>query len=189
MNRRSVLKGMAAVVGGLAAALAAIPFVKYLAPSERAKALGSPISVDLSDFAAGESRTYIWRGRSVFVMRRTEAQVEALSLTNSRLLDSSDPDESQPAYVDGAHRALDANFLVLMANCTHLGCIPGQDLEQGKSLIGDWWPGGFVCACHGSMFDYAGRVVRGPAPTNLPVPPHWYPNEGTLIVGEDEPKV
>lgn len=124
----------------------------------------------------------------MLVMRRTESQVQALAETDDKLLDSSDPRESQPEYVDSGHRALNEEILVLLGNCTHLGCVPGQNLDRGKSLAGDWWPGGFVCACHGSMFDYAGRVVRGPAPANLPVPPHWYPSIDTLIVGEDEPE-
>ncbi|MGI9270806.1 MAG: ubiquinol-cytochrome c reductase iron-sulfur subunit [Woeseiaceae bacterium] len=189
MNRRTVLTRLAVIVGGVAAAFAAVPFVRYLYPSERAKALGSPVSIDISLLQPGETRSYVWRGRTVLVIRRTRSQIDALSLTDGKLLDDSDPKEQQPEYVDSSHRALKSEFLVLLGNCTHLGCVPGQNLERGRSLLGDWWPGGFVCACHGSMFDYAGRLVRGPAPVNLPVPPHWYPSESTLIVGEDEPEL
>lgn len=188
MDRRTALARIAAVAGGIGVTLAAVPFVRYFLPSERAKALGSAISVKLGDFDPGEIRSYVWRGRAVLVLRRTEAQVAALALTNERLLDADDPDESQPDYVDPVARSLNPEYLVLIGNCTHLGCIPGQNLERGKSLIGDWWPGGFVCACHGSMFDYAGRVVRGPAPKNLLVPPHYFASSNELIIGADDPQ-
>lgn len=184
-NRRTVLTRIAAVVGGIGVAVAAIPFVRYFAPSEKAKALGSPISVDLKEIAPGETKSYVWRGMTVLVMKRTSAQMEALRLTESRLLDPEDADGSQPGYVDSSHRARNAEILVLLGNCTHLGCIPGQNVDRGKSLIGEWWPGGFVCACHGSMFDYAGRVVRGPAPINLRIPPHYFASSNTLVVGSD----
>lgn len=188
MDRRTALTRLAAVTGGIAAAFAAVPFVRYFYPSERAKAAGAPISIDLSTFERGETRAFVWRGKTVLVLRRDPAQLAALRLTDDRLLDHSNAAEQQPGYVDPSHRALHPEFLVLLGNCTHLGCIPGQNLERGRSLIGPWWPGGFVCACHGSMFDYAGRVVRGPAPTNLGVPPHWFPSDGSVIVGEDAPR-
>ena len=189
MDRRTVLKKIAAAAGGVAVALAAVPFVRYFVPSEKAKALGAPIAIDLSPFQPGETRSYVWRGRTVLVMRRSSNQVESLQLMAGRLLDNADPSEAQPEYVDPSHRARNPEYLVLLGNCTHLGCIPGQNLERGRSLIGDWWPGGFVCACHGSMFDYAGRVVRGPAPANLRVPPHRFESATSLIVGEDETSV
>lgn len=189
MDRRTAITRLVAAVGGVAAVFAAIPFARYFLPSERAKALGSAISIDLSKILPGETQGFVWRGRTVLVMRRTPEQIEALSLTDGRLLDDADPAAAQPDYVNGKTRSRDPEFLVLMGNCTHLGCIPGQNLERGRSLIGDWWPGGFVCACHGSMFDYAGRVVRGPAPSNLPVPPHYFTADNSLIVGEDETNV
>lgn len=173
------------MVGSIGVAVAAIPFVRYFVPSEKAKALGSAISIDLSEISPGESKSYVWRGMTVLVMKRTPAQMEALRLTDTRLLDPDDADESQPDYVDLSHRARNSEILVLLGNCTHLGCIPGQNIDRGKSLIGDWWPGGFVCACHGSMFDYAGRVVRGPAPINLRIPPHYFASSSTLVVGSD----
>ena len=189
MDRRTVLTRIAAVAGGAALALASVPFVRYFVPSEKAKALGAAISIDLSSFQPGETRSFVWRGRTVLVMRRDSKQLDSLRLTAERLLDNSDPSDAQPDYVDPSHRARNPEYLVLLGNCTHLGCIPGQSLERGRSLIGDWWPGGFVCACHGSMFDFAGRVVRGPAPTNLRVPPHRFESATSLIVGEDEASV
>lgn len=189
MDRRTVLTRIAAVVGGIGITLGAVPFIRYFVPSERAKALGAAISIDLTSFESGETRGFVWRGRTVLVMKRTQEQLDALNLTNSRLLDDSNASDSQPDYVDTSHRAREPEFLVLLGNCTHLGCIPGQSVERGKSLIGDWWPGGFVCSCHGSMFDYAGRVVRGPAPTNLGVPPHYFASSTELVVGADSPDV
>ena len=185
MERRAVLKRIAALAGGIGVAVAAVPFVRYLLPSERAKALGAPISVNLSGFQAGETRAFVWRGKTVLVMRRTSEQLGALELTDERLIDDRDPEEAQPEYVDAQHRSRSPEFLVLLGNCTHFGCVPGQDLERGRSLIGDWWPGGFVCPCHGSMFDYAGRLVRGPAPSNLIVPPHYFASENELVIGAD----
>ena len=188
MDRRTVLTRIAVAAGGLGVVLASLPFVRYFVPSERAKALGSAISVNLQEVESGKTRAYLWRGQTILVVRRTDEQLAALELTNSRLLDDNDPSEAQPDYVDPVHRSRHPEFLVLIGNCTHLGCIPGQNLERGRSLLGNWWPGGFVCECHGSMFDYAGRVVRRPAPTNLRVPPHYFPSENELIVGVDAPE-
>lgn len=185
MDRRTVLTRLTAIFGGVGIALASVPFFRYFGPSERAKALGAPISVDLSDFNEGETRAFIWRGLNVLVTRRTQAQVDALSLSDEHLLDNDDPQESQPEYVDVMHRARSADFLVVLGNCTHLGCVPIESLERGRSLMGDWWPGGFVCPCHGSMFDYAGRLVRGPAPKNLNVPPYYFASSTELVVGAD----
>ena len=189
MNRRSALKGIAAVLGGLGAIVAATPFVRYFLPSERAKALGSPISVDVSTMQAGELRAYIWRGQSVLVLKRTPAQLDALKLTDDRLLDDKNSDDWQPDYVSEEDRATNPEFLVLLGNCTHLGCVPALEEARGRTLMGNWWPGGFTCACHGSVYDYAGRVVRGPAPRNLRVPPHYFASTSTIIVGADPPPV
>ena len=185
MNRRTVLTRLAALAAGVGVAFASVPFVRYFFPSERAKALGSPISIDLTEIAPGQTRAYLWRGQSVLVLRRTEAQLQGLELTDDRLMDDAAVVEAQPTYVDAGHRARNPEFLVLLGNCTHLGCVPGQNLERGRSLLGNWWPGGFVCECHGSMFDYAGRVVRGPAPANLRVPPHYFASASELVVGAD----
>ena len=186
MDRRTALKRITAVVGGIAVAVASVPFFRYFVPSEKAKALGSPISIDLSAFQPGEIRSFIWRGMTVLVLRRDESQLASLHITSDHIIDDSEPSDSQPEYVDASHRGRNPEFLVLLGNCTHLGCIPGQNLERGRSLVGNWWPGGFVCPCHGSMFDYAGRLVRGPAPTNLRVPPHWFESPTSLIIGEHE---
>ena len=189
MDRRNALKRITAVVGGIAVAVASVPFIRYFVPSEKAKALGSPIAIDLSTFQPGEIRSFVWRGMPVLVLRRDQTQLASLEITSDHVIDATDHSEGQPEYVDPIHRGRNSEFLVLLGNCTHLGCIPGQNLKRGRSLIGEWWPGGFVCPCHWSMFDYAGRVVRGPAPTNLRVPPHWFESPTRLIVGEDEASV
>ncbi len=185
MNRRKALARITAAVGGIGLAIASIPLLRSLYPSERAKALGAAVSVDLSGFAAGEVRSVIWRGQAVFVMRRSAEQLDNLRVTDDRGLDDSDPSEIQPDYVDSKHRSVIPEFLVLIANCTHAGCVPLQDVDRGRSLLGDWWPGGFHCPCHDSMYDYAGRVVRGPAPLNLRVPPHHFVGNNQLVIGED----
>lgn len=185
MNRRTVLTKIAALVGGIGVVAASIPFVRYFVPSEKAKALGSPISVDVSSFQEGESRAFVWRGQSVLVLRRSQAQLDALRLTDDRLLDNQDVDDWQPDYVDAEHRAMNPQFLVVLGNCTHLGCVPMLESIQGRSLMGDWWPGGFTCSCHGSVYDYAGRVVRGPAPRNLRVPPYYFASADTIVIGAD----
>ncbi len=185
MDRRRLIGILAAVVSGLGAAFAAIPFLRTFLPSAKAKAKGAPISIDVAGIAPGEVRSYKWRGKAILVMRRSDEQIAALSYSKGSLLDENDPADIQPKYVDPTHRALNPEFLVAQGNCTHLGCVPNLDTTRGKELVGDWWRGGFLCPCHDSMYDYAGRVVRGPAPRNLRIPPHRFANETTLIVGEE----
>lgn len=185
MNRRTVLTRIAAVAGGVGLVFASIPFIRYFAPSERAKALGSAVSVDISSLRPGEVRSIEWRGLPVLVMKRSEEQLAALALSDEKVLDNSDPEEGQPSYVDAGFRSVNPEILVLLGNCTHLGCVPRQDAAIGKELLGSWWPGGFHCPCHDSIYDNAGRVVRGPAPANLRVPPHYFASSTELIVGAD----
>jgi ubiquinol-cytochrome c reductase iron-sulfur subunit len=119
------------------------------------------------------------------VLRRTPEMVAKLATTDDLVLDHGlDPETADPTYVDPKHRAINPEFLVLRGVCTHLGCVPQHRDADGKKIVGDWWPGGFICPCHQSGFDYAGRVIRGPAPRNLPVPPHRYAGATTLIIGE-----
>jgi ubiquinol-cytochrome c reductase iron-sulfur subunit len=186
MKRRNFLAAFVATVGGIGAAVASVPFFRSFLPSKRAKALGSPISVDISGFSPGEMRAFQWRGRAILILRRTKEQLDSLALTDARILDGFDPAKSQPVYVDDSHRARTPEFLVLLGNCTHLGCVPQHETEKGRSLMGGWWPGGFTCACHGSVYDVAGRVVRGPAPRNLFVPPYYFESETTIVVGAHE---
>ncbi len=184
-SRRRFLTGAVSVVGGVGAAYTAVPFLAYWNPSATTRAAGAPVEVDASTLQPGQKVNITWRGQPVWVIRRSEAAIEALPSVNDELRD---PDSAvasqQPAYAQNAHRSIDPEFLVLVPICTHLGCIPSY-MPQAGSLDADW-QGGFFCPCHGSKFDMAGRVYAGvPAPTNLVVPPHRIADNGMIVVGED----
>lgn len=181
MNRRGLLSASLATLTGLAGFFASVPFVRSFLPSARAKSLAEPIEVDLAAIPPGAVRAYSYRGDTMLVLHRTEEMLELVAATAERVLDSTTAD---PAYVDPAHRAIDPQYLVLRGVCTHLGCVPQIKHDEGKRMLGDWWTGGFICPCHQSGFDFAGRVVRGPAPTNLPIPPHRFVSPTRLIIGE-----
>jgi ubiquinol-cytochrome c reductase iron-sulfur subunit len=172
-------------LGSVAAFFASIPFVKSFLPSARARALGLPIDVDLTRLEPGGVGAYLYRGETMLVLRRTPEMLATLAATDELVLDStSDPEHLDPKYVDAKTRAINPEFLVIRGVCTHLGCVPQHKGEVGKEIVGDWWPGGFICPCHQSGFDYAGRVIRGPAPRNLPVPPHRYASATRIVIGE-----
>ena len=179
-TRRRLLVGSTAVVGGIGVAGAAIPFVKSWNPSAKARALGAPIEVDISKLNPGEMLGPIpaWRGRPVFVLRRTEETVERLRAESSELADpESDNAEMQPAYAKNAWRSRRPEIGVYLGLCTHLGCSPKFRGEEGN----------FFCVCHGSVFDLAGRVFKNkPAPDNLPVPPYRFETDNLIVIGEDE---
>jgi ubiquinol-cytochrome c reductase iron-sulfur subunit len=182
MNRRRLLALSTSAMAAVAAYFASIPFVRSFLPSAKALALGNPVAVDLSRLAPGQVGAYLYRGRTILVLRRTEAMLDTLPALAERVLD---PDTSaDPAYVDPLYRSINPEFLVVDGVCTHLGCVPQKLEEQGTKLVGDWWTGGFICPCHASAYDYAGRVIRGPAPRNLPIPPHRYSSSTTIIIGE-----
>ena len=155
--------------------------MRSLPPSARAKGLANPVEIDVGN-SAGEVRGYIYRGETMLVLHRTEQMLEQVSATADLVLTS---DTTDPAYVDPTHRAIVPEFLAVRGVCTHLGCVPQIEREEGKRIVGEWWPGGFICPCHQSAFDYAGRVIRGPAPRNLPVPPHRFAGPARLIIGEE----
>ncbi|MDE2567175.1 MAG: ubiquinol-cytochrome c reductase iron-sulfur subunit [Burkholderiales bacterium] len=179
----------AGAIGGVAAA---VPFVSTFEPSARARAAGAPVEVDISTLKPGEKITVAWRGKPVWIMRRTPEQVAALPKHDDELADPKslrNPDEFTPAFARNDWRSLKPEFLVLVGICTHLGCVPGDKFQPGAqpSLPADW-PGGFLCPCHGSTFDLAGRVFKNkPAPDNLVVPPYYFPTETTLMIGEEKP--
>ena len=175
------------VAGGAASVGAAIPFVASMMPSERAKAAGAPIEVDISAIAPGEMKIVEWRGKPVWVIRRTKEMLESLKAGASRLTDPGSKSSEQPEYAKNEYRSLKPEVMVLEGVCTHLGCSPQIKGTDAKAEMGADWPGGFYCPCHGSKFDLAGRVFRGaPAPTNLPVPPHAFLSDSTLLIGEDK---
>ncbi len=171
--------------GGAAIVATSVPFVASMAPSERARALGGPVEVDIGSIGPGELRTVEWRGKPVWVLRRTGAMLESLRAQDDLLSDPrSTRLDQQPGYARNELRSVKADIAVLLAVCTHLGCIPSFRPEPAAADIGASWPGGFYCPCHGSKFDLAGRVFKNvPAPSNLEVPPHHYAGESTLLIG------
>jgi ubiquinol-cytochrome c reductase iron-sulfur subunit len=177
----------AAGAAGTAAAVGtAVPFVESLAPSERARALGAPVEVDLADIPPGGMKTVEWRGKPVWVVRRTPAQLAALDALAPRLADPDSRRPQQPQYAKNAYRSIRPEFLVTVGICTHLGCSPvAVGADSANPSVGEDWPGGFFCPCHGSTFDLAGRVFKNkPAPSNLEVPPYRFLDDTRLLVGE-----
>lgn len=172
-------------IGAVGAAAAAVPFVASMTPSERVKAAGAPVEVDISQIKPGEMMTAEWRGKPVWIINRTDEMTEALDKHDAELTDPSCEQEQQPVYCKNTDRSIKKNVAVIVGICTHLGCSPTAKLKPGNDM-GEAWPGGFFCPCHGSKFDLAGRVFKGsPAPMNLVVPPHKYLSDNTLLIGVD----
>ncbi len=185
-EKRNFLITATACTGAIGAAAVSVPFVGSMLPSERAKAAGAPVEVDISKIKPGEMLVAEWRGQPVWILNRTDAQTAELSKHNDDLTDPMcDVTSQQPAYCKNTGRGIKPNIGVVIGICTHLGCSPTAKLES-KGDMGENWTGGFFCPCHGSKFDLAGRVFKGsPAPTNLVVPPHQYLAETTLLIGVD----
>jgi ubiquinol-cytochrome c reductase iron-sulfur subunit len=179
-----VATSITAAVGGVAAAY---PFLASWQPSARARALGAPVQVDLSKLEVGSMMRVIWRGKPISILRRSPEMLERLAGSKAELRDPDSEDiEQQPEYARNAHRSVKPEYLILVSNCTHLGCVPVNRFEVAPADLGPDWVGGFFCPCHGSKFDLAGRVYAGvPAPTNLVVPPHRFVGESALLIGED----
>lgn len=174
-------------VGGVAAVGAAAPFVASMFPSERAKALGAPVEVEIGKLAPGEMVRVEWRGKPVWVIKRTKEMLESIGKSDPLVTDPKLEVEQQPDYAKNEGRSIKPDVLVLEGVCTHLGCSPQFKPKEVSPEMGADWVGGFYCPCHGSKFDFAGRVYKGaPAPTNLKVPPHMYVAESTIIIGEDK---
>jgi ubiquinol-cytochrome c reductase iron-sulfur subunit len=169
-------------VGSAAGLLTSIPFVNSLWPSAKARALSAPIEVDLAGLAPGQVGAYPYRGATVLVLRRTPAMLAQLDSMADHRTDAGAV--ADPAYVDANHRAINPEYLVVSGVCPHLGCVPAQTGAVGKRIAGEWWTAGFICPCHVSGFDNTGRVVKGPAPRNLSIPPHRYVSPTRLIIGE-----
>jgi len=185
-TRRKLLVATS-VVGGAASVGAAAPFVASMWPSERAKAAGAPVDVDLSRVGPGELAVIEWRGKPVWVLRRTKEMLEAIKQVDARVSDPKSEVDQQPKYAANEFRSLKPELLVLVGVCTHLGCSPQLKTAEAKAEMGADWNGGFYCPCHGSKFDLAGRVYRGsPAPTNLVVPPYEFLSDNALKIGEDK---
>lgn len=186
LTRRKVLTGATGVVGAVGATFLAVPFVSSWQPSEKAKAAGAPVDADVSQLQPGQMLTVSWRGKPVWVVRRTPEMLERLSSLATELRDPSSQESSQPDYCKNESRASNSEFLVVVGICTHLGCAPMYRPAVNSPDMAEGWKGGFFCPCHGSSFDLAGRVFNGvPAPTNLEIPPYYYLTDSVVRVGED----
>jgi ubiquinol-cytochrome c reductase iron-sulfur subunit len=186
-DRRKLL--VATTGAGVVAAVAtAVPFVASLTPSERARAAGAPVEADVSKLAVGEMMTVEWRGKPVWILRRTPEMLAALEGHEARLVDPASAGPQQPEYAANRHRSIKPDYLIVIGICTHLGCSPSEKFTPGAAGgMGADWPGGFLCPCHGSIFDLAGRVyLSQPAPTNLEIPPHKWLADGLVLIGEDD---
>ena len=183
---RRIWLAATAVVGGAGLTATAVPFVASLAPSERARAAGAPVSFDLQGMKEGEFRTAEWRRQPVFVLRRSADMLESLQKHDELLADPQSTRSDQPTYAKNVDRSIRPEYGVVVGVCTHLGCIPTFRPKPGAADIGAFWPGGFYCPCHGSKFDLAGRVFKNvPAPTNLVVPPYHFASDTSLLIGVD----
>jgi ubiquinol-cytochrome c reductase iron-sulfur subunit len=185
-DRRGFLTFATAATGAVGAAFAAVPFVASWSPSERARAAGAPVEVDISKIEPGQMVTVTYRKKAMYIVHRTQDMVASLAGHDGQLKDPGSEDSEQPAYAKNAARALKDQYLVLEGTCTHLGCLPKTRFEKAIPELGADWPGGFFCPCHGSKFDMAGRVYNGsPAGQNLRVPVYSFANDNTLVIGVD----
>ena len=185
-GRRRLIVATAAV-GAAGAVTAVVPFLSSMLPSERAKAAGAPVEVDVSNLGPGQMITVEWRGKPVWIFNRDQDMLETLAKLDEAVADPKSDARQQPDYCKNPTRSIKPNLLVAVGICTHLGCSPSSKFKKGaeEGMPADWL-GGFLCPCHGSTFDFAGRVFRNkPAPSNLEVPPHTYLSDTRILIGED----
>ena len=186
LKRRRFLTAAASVVGGVGVVAVAVPFVSSMQPSARAQAAGAPVEADISKLEPGQMMTVEWRGKPVWIVNRTKAVLDALPTLDGKLRDPQSKESDQPANAKNEFRSIKPEYLVLVGICTHLGCSPQAVPADAKAQMGQDWEGGFLCPCHGSKFDLAGRVYKGsPAPINLEVPPYTYLSDTKLLIGDD----
>lgn len=189
-GRRQLLTVATTLTGAVGVAFAAAPFLASWKPSARAKALGAPVEIDISKLEPGAMLKIEWRGRPVWVVRRTPEMIGKLGANDGLLADPGSEQSRQPDYARNQARAVNPEYLVVLGVCTHLGCAPISRFEPGDAELGADWPGGFYCPCHGSKFDLSGRVYKGvPAPTNLEVPPYAFASSGHILIGMDQEQV
>lgn len=186
-QRRRFLVALATVTGGTGFFASVVPFIRSMLPSEKTKVSGAPISVDISKIRPGKQQTAQWRGKPVWILRRTDDMLESLGEVRRELRDpDSEVTSQQPGYAQNAGRSIKPEYFVCIGICTHLGCVPTFRPDEAPEDLGEDWHGGYFCPCHGSRFDLAGRVYKGvPAPTNLVVPPYRYDSETVIMIGED----
>ncbi len=185
-SRRRFLTLAASGMGVIGGAAVVWPILASLRPSAKAQAAGAPIAIDLAVIEPGQKFTTTWRGKAIWVVRRTPEMVASLTKVTGELVDPDSASSKQPEYTQNAARAIKPDISVLIANCTHLGCIPTYRPDHPAPDVAANWEGGFYCPCHGSKFDLAGRVYKGsPAPVNLSIPPYRFASDSQIVVGED----
>ncbi|MCC7199102.1 MAG: ubiquinol-cytochrome c reductase iron-sulfur subunit [Gammaproteobacteria bacterium] len=186
-GRRKLLTAVTAMTGAVGVGFAATPFLASWKPSARAKALGAPVELDVSKLEAGAMLQVEWRGKPVWVIRRTPEMLESLKAVVPNLADPGSDGSKQPEYAKNESRAAKPEYLVVLGVCTHLGCAPMSRFAKVDAEMGADWQGGFYCPCHGSKFDLAGRVYKNvPAPTNLEIPPYSFVDDNRILVGVDQ---
>jgi len=188
-GKRRFLLTATGVVGGIATAATAVPFVASMLPSERAKAAGAPVEADISNLAPGEKITVEWRGQPVWIVRRTPEMLDSIKGSADKVADPRSErkaSELTPAYARNEFRSIKPEIFVAVGICSHLGCSPQDKFKSGTEAFEGNWKGGFYCPCHGSLFDLAGRVYKNkPAPDNLKVPPYKFLSDTRILIGED----
>lgn len=178
-TRRKALILASCGISAIGCGFVAVPFLKSWLPSERAKAVGAPVEIDISKLEDGALQTAIWQGKVIYILKRTPEMIQHMERTDN-LRDPDSLESIQPEYANNPHRSRDPSILVMLGVCTHLGCAPKVEAPDPT------WQGGFFCPCHGSKFDYAGRVLKGvPAPTNMVIPPYKYLSDTLILVGDD----
>jgi ubiquinol-cytochrome c reductase iron-sulfur subunit len=186
-GRRRFLTAATCVVGGVGTAATLVPFLASFKPSARAQAAGAPVEIDISKVEPGQQLTVEWRGKPVWIVRRTEQMLSTLDELVDQLRDPQSVKDQQPEYARNSARSIRPEYLVVVGICTHLGCSPKFRPDIGAADLGADWKGGFFCPCHGSKFDLAGRVYQGvPAPLNLEIPPYQYLTDNRLLIGVDQ---
>ena len=186
-GRRRFLTATTAVVGAVGAGFAAVPFIKSWSPSARARFAGAPVRQDIGALVEGQQLVINWRGQPIFIARRSKAMLDTMKSLDSLLADPGSANlAQQPKYAQNASRSIKPEISVLVGVCTHLGCAPEHLPEVKPQPFDPDWKGGYFCPCHKSRYDLAGRVYKAqPAPANLPVPPYYFENDSTLVVGVD----
>ena len=186
-GRRRFLTLATTAVGAVGTGFTLVPFISSMQPSAKARAAGAPVRADISKLQPGQMIRVKWRGKPVWIVNRTDTMLETVSALDSVVSDPQSEVSEQPDYARNEYRSIKPDILVLVGICTHLGCSPTFRPDVSPADLGADWKGGFFCPCHGSKFDLAGRVYAGvPAPTNLPVPPHYFISDVEILIGEDE---
>lgn len=189
IEKRRFLTKTATVVGAVGAGFLAVPFLSSMRPSAKAEAMGAPVEVDIAKLEPGQRVVVLWRGKPVWVVRRTTEALASLAALDNEVADPNSDQSQQPQSSKNEARAIKAEYFVAVGVCTHLGCSPVYRPEVAPADLGVDWKGGFFCPCHGSKFDFAGRVYKGvPAPVNLDIPPHYYISDTRIMIGLDREK-